>query len=198
MGQDIEAAPQARISEDNNSLKAPTRVGREELASIVHPHESYEGLHRYDPSASWSVEEERRVVRKTDMRLLAWLCLMMMMLQLNRGNVSNALADEMLKDLGLTSDDYNNGTTIQLLCFLSAEFPVQFLTKRYGFKYVLPTMMMLWGFASWASAFQHDRTLEGRRLVSVKVVLFLESSFSPHTFTSQRSCPSALQLSGPV
>jgi hypothetical protein len=37
------------------------------------------------------------------------------------------------------------GTTIQLLCFLAAEFPVQFLTKRYGFKYILPTMMMLWG-----------------------------------------------------
>jgi hypothetical protein len=39
----------------------------------------------------------------------------MIMLQLDRGNVSNALADNLLKDLGLTSDDYNNGTTIQLL-----------------------------------------------------------------------------------
>jgi hypothetical protein len=76
MGQDIEAAPQARISEDGNSLKAPTRVGREELASIVHPHDSYEGLHRFDPATSWTPEEERRVVRKTDLKLLSWLCLM--------------------------------------------------------------------------------------------------------------------------
>lgn len=50
---------------------------------------------------------------------------MMIMLQLDRGNVSNALADDLLKDLKLTSDDYNNGTTIQLLCFMTAEFPVQ-------------------------------------------------------------------------
>ena len=52
-------------------------------------------------------------------------------LQLDRGNLSNALADTFLDDLGLTSDDYNNGNTIQLVCFMSAEFPVQFLTKRY-------------------------------------------------------------------
>lgn len=62
---------------------------------------------------------------KTDLRLLSWLCVMMIMLQLDRGNVSNALADDLLKDLKLTSDDYNNGTTIQLLCFMTAEFPVQ-------------------------------------------------------------------------
>lgn len=122
---DIEAAPPARISIDGDSLKAPTKVGREELADIVPPHESYEGRHRFDPQASWTVDEERRVVRKTDLRLLTWLCLMMLILQLDRGSVSNALADNLLKDLGLTSDDYNNGTTIQLVCFLAAEFPVQ-------------------------------------------------------------------------
>lgn len=61
----------------------------------------------------------------------------------------------------MTSDDYNNvrsspsrwrslltfyqGTTIQLLCFLAAEFPVQLMIKRFGFKTILPGMMMLWG-----------------------------------------------------
>jgi hypothetical protein len=148
MGQDIEAAPQTRVSEDGNSLKAPTRVGREELADIVRPHPSYEGHHRFDPEASWTIKEERSIVWKTDLRLLSWLCLMMLGLQLDRGSISNALADNLLADLHLTSDDYNNGTTIQLLCFLSAEFPVQFLTKRYGFKYILPTMMLLWGCAT--------------------------------------------------
>lgn len=82
----------------------------------------------------------------------------MFTLQLDRGNVSNALADDLLKVLGLTSDDYNNGNTIQLLCFLTAEFPVQFLTKRYGIKRVLPTMVMILGSASWGQTWMHDRT----------------------------------------
>ncbi|KAF2006334.1 MFS general substrate transporter, partial [Amniculicola lignicola CBS 123094] len=64
----------------------------------------------------------------------------------------------LLKDLNITSDDYNNGTTIQLICFLAAEFPVQFLTKIYGFKRVLPTLMFLWGTVSWSQAWMHDRT----------------------------------------
>jgi hypothetical protein len=82
MGTDIEAAPHTRrVSEDASSLKLPAQVGRQELADIVPPHESYEGRHRFDPHASWSIEEERRVVRKTDLRLLTWLCLMMFGLQ---------------------------------------------------------------------------------------------------------------------
>ncbi|KAE8824196.1 hypothetical protein HRS9139_09378 [Pyrenophora teres f. teres] len=140
MGNDIEATPHtARVNDiDASSLKSADHVGRQELANIIHPHASYEGHHRFDPHASWSDEEERRV--------------------LDRGNLSNALADNLLDDLKLTSDDYNNGTTIQLLCFLAAEFPVQFLTKRYGFKYILPSMMLAWGTASWGQAWMTNRT----------------------------------------
>lgn len=44
------------------------------------------------------------------------------------------------------------GTTIQLVCFLAAEFPVQMITKRLGFKRVLPTMMLLWGIVCMSSS----------------------------------------------
>ncbi|CAJ2509734.1 Uu.00g056340.m01.CDS01 [Anthostomella pinea] len=133
-------------------------VGRENLHHAIAPHESYEGGHRWDPEATWTPEEERRVVRKTDLYLLIWLCVMFFGLQLDRGNLSNALADSLLDDLGMTTDDYNNGTTIQLVCFLAAEFPVQMATKRFGFKYVLPFLMTAWSMVSWAQAFMTTRT----------------------------------------
>lgn len=86
--------------------KDPVSVGRDHIS--LKPHDSYEGGHRWDPYAEWSSEEEARVVRKTDLYLLSWICFMFFGLQLDRGNISNALTDNFLKDLGLNSNDYNN------------------------------------------------------------------------------------------
>ncbi|KAF7719091.1 Uncharacterized protein PECH_000277 [Penicillium ucsense] len=151
------------VSDVTNDPNVPpeaskVQVGRERLSNRLPPHESYEGRHRWDPEMTWTPEEERKVVRKTDVYLLSCICVMFFGLQLDRGNLSNALADDLLKDLNLSSNDYNNGTTIQLLCFLGAEFPVQMITKRLGFKKVLPTMMMLWGIVSWAQAWMTNRS----------------------------------------
>lgn len=49
------------------------------------------------------------------------------------------------------------GTTIQLLCFLATEFPVQLLIKRYGFRRVLPLMMLAWSLVSWTQAWMTTR-----------------------------------------
>lgn len=158
---DVEALPaKTAATSDGGSVAqvSEAQVGRDHLADVVPPHPSYEGYHRFDPAATWTAAEERALVRRTDARLLAWLCVMFFALQLDRGNLANATADDLLADLGLTTDDYNNGTTIQLLAFLAAEFPVQLLVKRYGFRRILPTMMMMWGIVSWAQAWMTDRT----------------------------------------
>ena len=55
---------------------APSQVGRDQLYNTLPPHNSYEGLHRWDPAAKWTAEEEAAVVRKTDLYLLSWICLM--------------------------------------------------------------------------------------------------------------------------
>lgn len=68
--------PMTSTGEDTQSSKGSANVGQEQLAGVTPPHESYEGYHRFDPTASWSVNEERKVVFKTDMLLLTWLCLM--------------------------------------------------------------------------------------------------------------------------
>lgn len=93
-------------STEEADLKPNVQVGRDHID--LRPHESYEGAHRWDPLAEWSSEEEAQVVRKVDFYLLSWICLMFFGLQLDRGNISNALTDKMLPDLGLNTNDYNN------------------------------------------------------------------------------------------
>ncbi|KAJ5167053.1 uncharacterized protein N7482_005834 [Penicillium canariense] len=164
------------LGKETNASKLSIVVGQEDLASVTPPHESYEGYHRFDPAASWTAQEERKVVLKTDLMLLSFVCLMFFGLQLDRGNLSNALTDNFLTDLGMTSNDYNNGTTIQLVCFLSAELPMQLLIKRYGFKRVLPTMMICWSMVSWTQAWITSRATF---YVTRALIGFFEGGFIP-------------------
>ncbi|QKX54289.1 uncharacterized protein TRUGW13939_01374 [Talaromyces rugulosus] len=111
---------------------------------LYEPIAQYEGKHRYDPEASWTEAEEKKLVRKLDYKICSWVCLMFFALQLDRGNISQALSDNMLNDLGLSTNQYNYGMTIFYLCFLCAEVPSQMISKRLGPDRWIPIQMVIW------------------------------------------------------
>ncbi|KAH6660245.1 major facilitator superfamily domain-containing protein [Truncatella angustata] len=115
--------------------------GHEELYA---PIEKYEGAHRYDPSFQWSEPEEKQLIRKLDYKICAWVCLMFFALQLDRGNIAQALSDNMLNDIGLTTNQYNYGQTIFYISFLCAELPSQMISKKLGPDVWIPIQMVSW------------------------------------------------------
>lgn len=62
----------------------------------------------------------QRVIKKIDIRIMIWACIMFFGLDLDRGNISQANTDNFLEDLGMTTNDFNLGNTLFRLCFLIA------------------------------------------------------------------------------
>lgn len=109
--------------------------------SELYEEAKYEGRHRFDPEFEWDPEEEKVVKRKVEFGVLLWAFIMFVALDFDRNNLSQATADDMLTDLNLTTNDYNTGNTVNLVCFLLAELPSQLISKWIGPDRWIPIQM---------------------------------------------------------
>ncbi|KAI3622226.1 major facilitator superfamily transporter [Moniliophthora roreri] len=116
------------------------------------PPPQYENAHRFDPDARWTWREEKRIVRKIDIRIMIWAAIMFFSLDLDRSNISQANTDNFL------------------------ELPSQLISKRVGPDVWIPTQMVLWSTVAFCQFW-----LQGRAsFLTCRFLLgFLQGGFIP-------------------
>ncbi|KAK4215074.1 major facilitator superfamily domain-containing protein [Rhypophila decipiens] len=117
----------------------------------------YENRHRFDPGFKWTPDEEKKLVRKIDMRIMVWAWVMFFALDVHRRNIQRAITDRMLEETGMDTNDYNYGQTIFLASFLAAELPSGLISKKVGADRWIPTIMVGWSIVAGSQAFLSNR-----------------------------------------
>ncbi|RCK65553.1 hypothetical protein Cantr_01214 [Candida viswanathii] len=116
----------------------------EEYYRGLYEESKYESYVAFDPHFEWTPEEEKKVVRKINLRVALTACVLFVGLQVDRSNLQQGVSDNLLNDIGLTTDDYNTGNTIFYVCFLAAEVPSQLISKALGPDIFIPIQMICW------------------------------------------------------
>jgi hypothetical protein len=99
-------------------------------------------------------------------------------LQVDRGNISQAVSGTLLKDLKINTNDFNLGNTVFTVSFLLAELPSQLVSKKFGPDRWIPVQMVLWSIVAMSQAAMKNRTqfLLTRSLIGMLEVCFIIST----------------------
>ncbi|KAF4982420.1 hypothetical protein FZEAL_1938 [Fusarium zealandicum] len=113
-----------------------------------------------DPDAGLTEEErrdaEKKLVRKMDMKLVPWLCLLYLICFLDRTNIGNAKIAGLLDDVHMTTSQFNATLTIFYVSYAIFEPLANVLLKWSKPSIFIPAIMVLWGGCMLGMGFVHN------------------------------------------
>ncbi|KAI8635436.1 MFS general substrate transporter [Xylariaceae sp. FL1651] len=89
--------------------------------------------------------DQKKILRKMDVRLIPMLAILYLLSFLDRGNIGNAKIEGLQEDLKMTSDQYNLCLTVFFFTYAAFEVPSNLLLKRLRPSRWLPSIMVAWG-----------------------------------------------------
>ncbi|KAJ3013771.1 UNVERIFIED_CONTAM: hypothetical protein HDU68_000559, partial [Siphonaria sp. JEL0065] len=99
----------------------------------------------YDETLDYTEDEEKRVRRLIDTRLMPWILFSTFILNIDRTNLSNAIAGGLPKTLGFDNTVINNAGSMYSVVFASAAILGSILGKYFGPHKFIPFLMFSWG-----------------------------------------------------
>ena len=115
-----------------------------EILRKYFPTSKWENFASFDPYFRWTNKEDKLITRKMDFKILTIVCFLFFSLNMDRGNFASAIAGGILKDLKLSTDDYNLGNNLRSIGFIIMEIPSQMVGKRFGPDWWMPLQVVLW------------------------------------------------------
>ncbi|KAG0094369.1 hypothetical protein BGZ93_007316 [Podila epicladia] len=147
--QDLKNLDVERASIDSGSDVAPDEDKRLRIQGEQNPY--------YVHELQWTESEEKEIIRIFDFKILSWIGLMFFFMQLDRGNMGNALTDNLMEDLNMNLNTVTLGSTIFTLCFCLFEIPSNMVIRRAGPQRWIPFLMCLWGVSTAAQFWLKDK-----------------------------------------
>ncbi|KAK9779800.1 putative Major facilitator superfamily domain-containing protein [Seiridium cardinale] len=89
--------------------------------------------------------DEKKILRKMDLRLIPMLAALYLLSFLDRGNIGNAKIEGLQEDLNMTADQYNWCLTVFFFSYAAFEVPSNLLLKKFRPSRWLPLIMVAWG-----------------------------------------------------
>jgi hypothetical protein len=91
----------------DTDIEKPTTMGVEHVAETPVSSVNEKQLQDAEQIPHFTPEQEKRVLRKMDLRLIPMLSVLYLLAFLDRGNIGNAKIEGLVEDLGLTSQEYS-------------------------------------------------------------------------------------------
>ncbi|KAH3904717.1 hypothetical protein HBI56_215410 [Parastagonospora nodorum] len=89
--------------------------------------------------------DEKKLMRRLDLRLLPAVSILYLLSFLDRSNVANARIEGLTADLGMTGNQYLTGLTLYFIGYVLFELPCNIILKRTTPRFWLPTLTIAWG-----------------------------------------------------
>ncbi|KAI8387441.1 major facilitator superfamily domain-containing protein [Blakeslea trispora] len=135
-----------------------------------------EGSSKSDQTCTLSKQDEKRLVKALDLRIMPLFCLFYFADFLDRANIGNATLAGLQEDLKMSSAELSTAISAFFITYIIFEVPSNYILKKTNAAKWLSFIMLVWGIATLLTAFVQDF----RGLIVARLVLgAAESGYIP-------------------
>ncbi|GAA5830862.1 hypothetical protein JCM11251_001101 [Rhodosporidiobolus azoricus] len=109
-----------------------------------------------DSDVYFTPEEEKKLVRKIDYKLIPFLSLLYLLSFLDRVNIGQARLAGLEADLNMSGNDYQIASAIFFVGYVITEVPSNILLKKLRPSRVIPAIMIVWGICATLMGIVHN------------------------------------------